>query len=44
MNESGGVASISLVFAEALQAVLADCKPGAKIVDLCEKGDTVIRE
>jgi len=42
VNELGGVVSIS--FAEALQAVLADCKPGVKIVDLCEKGDTVIRE
>lgn len=29
---------------KALQAVLAECKPGVKIVDLCEKGDTVIRE
>lgn len=30
--------------AEALQLVLSECKPNAKIVDLCEKGDSYIRE
>lgn len=30
--------------AEALQLVLAECKPKAKIVDLCEKADSFIRE
>ena len=30
--------------AEALQVVLAECKPGAKIVDICEKGDAFIKE
>jgi curved DNA binding protein len=29
---------------KALQAVLAACAPGVKIVDLCEKGDSVIRD
>ncbi|EXB52379.1 Proliferation-associated protein 2G4 [Morus notabilis] len=29
---------------EALQLVLSECKPKAKIVDLCEKGDSYIRE
>ncbi|RZC90702.1 hypothetical protein C5167_028535 [Papaver somniferum] len=29
---------------KALQLVLSECKPGAKIVDLCEKGDSYIRE
>ncbi|XP_042066782.1 ERBB-3 BINDING PROTEIN 1-like [Salvia splendens] len=29
---------------KALQLVLSECKPKAKIVDLCEKGDTFIRE
>eukprot|EP00252_Welwitschia_mirabilis_P019011 TRINITY_DN428_c0_g1_i1.p1 TRINITY_DN428_c0_g1~~TRINITY_DN428_c0_g1_i1.p1 ORF type:complete len:394 (+),score=110.68 TRINITY_DN428_c0_g1_i1:287-1468(+) len=29
---------------KALKAVLADCKPKAKVVDLCEKGDSFIRE
>lgn len=29
---------------KALQLVLSDCKPKAKIVDLCEKGDAFIRE
>lgn len=29
---------------KALQAVVAEAKPGAKIVDLCEKGDSVIAE
>ncbi|KAL8146604.1 hypothetical protein AgCh_004363 [Apium graveolens] len=30
--------------AEALQLVLAACKPKAKIVDICEKGDAFIKE
>ena len=30
--------------AEALQVVLSECNPKAKIVDLCEKGDAFIRE
>lgn len=30
--------------AEALQLVVSECKPKAKIVDLCEKGDAFIRE
>ncbi|XP_033144782.1 ERBB-3 BINDING PROTEIN 1 isoform X1 [Brassica rapa] len=29
---------------KALQVVLAECKPGAKIVDICEKGDAFIKE
>ncbi|KAF3613604.1 Proliferation-associated protein 2G4 [Capsicum annuum] len=29
---------------EALQLVLSECKPKAKIVDLCEKGDAFIKE
>ncbi|KAA8517426.1 hypothetical protein F0562_017719 [Nyssa sinensis] len=29
---------------EALQLVLSKCKPKAKIVDICEKGDSFIRE
>ncbi|KAJ8425065.1 hypothetical protein Cgig2_004289 [Carnegiea gigantea] len=29
---------------KALQLVISECKPKAKIVDLCEKGDTFIRE
>ncbi|KAJ8511426.1 hypothetical protein OPV22_001860 [Ensete ventricosum] len=29
---------------KALQLVVSECKPKAKIVDLCEKGDTFIRE
>ncbi|KAI3957675.1 hypothetical protein MKW92_009691, partial [Papaver armeniacum] len=29
---------------KALQLVLSECKPGVKIVDLCEKGDSYIRE
>ena len=39
--------SIMLVFdlgTEALQLVLSECKPKAKIVDICEKGDAFIRE
>lgn len=32
------------IFAEALQLVISECKPKAKIVDLCEKGDSYIRE
>ena len=31
-------------FAEALQLVVKECKPKAKIVDICEKGDAFIRE
>lgn len=30
--------------AEAMQLVLAACKPKAKIVDICEKGDAFIKE
>ncbi|WZZ17210.1 hypothetical protein YC2023_110299 [Brassica napus] len=33
-----------LEIAEALQVVLAECKPKAKIVDICEKGDAFIKE
>eukprot|EP00249_Psilotum_nudum_P005842 c19272_g1_i1 orf=235-1425(+) len=29
---------------KALQAVVSDCKPGVKVVDLCVKGDTLIGE
>lgn len=29
---------------KALQTVIAKCKPGVKVVDLCEKGDSFIRE
>ncbi|XP_076905279.1 ERBB-3 BINDING PROTEIN 1-like [Bidens hawaiensis] len=29
---------------KALQLVLSECKPKAKIVDICEKGDSFIRE
>lgn len=29
---------------KALKLVLSDCKPKAKVVDLCEKGDSFIRE
>lgn len=29
---------------KALQVVLAECKPKAKIVDICEKGDSFIKE
>lgn len=29
---------------KALQLVVSECKPGVKIVDLCEKGDSFIRE
>ena len=32
------------VRADALAAVIEACKPGAKIVDLCDKGDTMINE
>ena len=32
------------VYAEALQLVISECKPKAKIVDVCEKGDSFIRE
>jgi len=31
-------------FSEALKLVISECKPKAKIVDLCEKGDSYIRE
>lgn len=30
--------------AAALTAVVEACKPGAKIVDLCEKGDSLLNE
>lgn len=43
----GGGIGLKNVFdecAEALQLVLAACKPKAKIVDICEKGDAFIRE
>ncbi|OUZ99128.1 Peptidase M24 [Macleaya cordata] len=36
--------SAAEIINKALQLILSDCKPGAKIVDLCEKGDTFIRE
>ncbi|KAJ6746931.1 hypothetical protein OIU74_029408, partial [Salix koriyanagi] len=29
---------------KALQLVISECKPKAKIVDICEKGDSFIRE
>jgi methionine aminopeptidase len=29
---------------KALQTVVSDCKPGVKVVDLCEKGDALIQE
>ncbi|KAI4374208.1 hypothetical protein MLD38_012225 [Melastoma candidum] len=29
---------------KALQLVISECKPGVKIVDVCEKGDSFIRE
>jgi methionine aminopeptidase len=29
---------------EALQLAISECKPKAKIVDICEKGDSYIRE
>jgi len=29
---------------DALKLVVSECKPKAKIVDLCEKGDAFIRE
>ncbi|KAF6170388.1 hypothetical protein GIB67_014318 [Kingdonia uniflora] len=29
---------------KALQLVLSECKPGVKIVDICEKGDSYIKE
>ena len=32
------------IFAEALQLVVSECKPKAKIVDVCEIGDSFIRE
>jgi len=31
-------------FTEALKLVISECKPKAKIVDICEKGDSYIRE
>jgi hypothetical protein len=31
-------------WAEALQTVVSECKPGVKVVDLCEKGDALIQE
>ena len=30
--------------ADALAAVIEACRPGAKIVDLCDKGDSYINE
>jgi methionine aminopeptidase len=33
-----------IFFAEALKLVISECKPKAKIVDICEKGDSFIRE
>ena len=32
-----------MLLAEALQLVISECKPKAKIVDICEKGDEFIR-
>ncbi|KAH8950455.1 hypothetical protein BDL97_10G086200 [Sphagnum fallax] len=29
---------------KALQTVVAECKPGVKVVDLCDKGDALIRD
>ncbi|KAI5057193.1 hypothetical protein GOP47_0027828 [Adiantum capillus-veneris] len=29
---------------KALQVIIAECKPGVKVVDLCERGDSYIRE
>ena len=29
---------------KALKLVISECKPKAKIVDICEKGDSFIRE
>ena len=34
----------ALVPAAALAAVVAACQPGAKIVDICEKGDSLMNE
>lgn len=34
----------TFIHAEALQLVLSECKPKAKIVDICEKSDSFIRE
>lgn len=33
-----------LNWTEALQLVISECKPDVKIVDICEKGDSFIRE
>ncbi len=30
--------------AEALAAVIAACKPGAKVVEVCDLGDNIINE
>lgn len=30
--------------AAALAAVIEACKPGAKVVDICEKGDSLLNE
>ncbi|KAA8517759.1 hypothetical protein F0562_015236 [Nyssa sinensis] len=38
------VYEIILKCAEALQLVLSECKPKGKIVDICEKGDSFIRD
>jgi hypothetical protein len=32
------------IFPDALSLVIENCKPGAKIVDLCEKADAFITE
>ena len=31
-------------FPAALKAVIDECKPGAKIADICVKGDAVVEE
>lgn len=36
--------SAAEIINKALQLVLSECKPNAKIVDICEKGDSFIRE
>lgn len=33
-----------LLHTAALKAVIEECKPGAKLVDVCAKGDAVIEE
>lgn len=34
----------TLLHTAALKAVIEECKPGAKLVDVCAKGDAVIEE